>query len=54
MKCPFCGKEVPSYTFTKKLTKSGNSLVISVPKEAKQVLRLKHGAVVKITITKLS
>lgn len=52
MKCPSCGAELPSYTFTKQLTKSGNSLVITLEKEVKEALDLKHGDILQVKITK--
>lgn len=54
MKCPKCGSEIKpkSYSFTKHLTKSGNSLVITITDEIKRVLDLKHGDLLQVSITK--
>jgi len=54
MNCPKCGTEIKpiSYRFTKSLTKSGNSLVITITDEVKQTLNLKHGDLLEIQITK--
>lgn len=53
MKCPNCGGELKTYVFTKKLTKSGNSLVLTITEEVRKALDLKHGNIVQITLTKL-
>ncbi len=54
LKCPSCGVELKSYTFTKQLTRSGNSLVITVTDEIKEVLGLEHGSIVQVNLTKLA
>jgi len=54
MKCPNCGAELPSLTFIKAITKSGNSLGITLVEEVVEALNLKHGDKVQVTITKLS
>lgn len=55
MECPNCGAKIlpKSYRFTKQLTKSGNSLVITITGEIKQALNLKHGDLLDIKLTKL-
>ena len=55
MKCQDCGTKIKPKThrFTKSLTKSGNSLVITVSEEIKTILALKHGDLLDIKITKL-
>ena len=53
LNCPKCGAEIPSYTFTKQITKSGNSLVLSIPEEVCKVLSLKHEDILQVTVTKL-
>jgi len=54
MNCPKCGTEIKpiSYRFTKSLTKSGNSLVITVTDEIKHLLDLKYGDILDVQITK--
>ena len=54
MKCQNCGTNIKpkSYCFTKSLTKSGNSLVITITDEIKKALDLKHGDILQITIIK--
>jgi len=55
VKCPDCGCEVKprTYSFSKVLTKSGNSLVITITDETRQALDLKHGDLLDVKITKI-
>jgi len=54
MDCPNCGAKIKpkTYKFTKALTRSGNSLVITVTDEIKKALDLEHGDLLDIQITK--
>ena len=56
MKCPNCGETIqirPTIAvFTKQLTKSGNSLVVSIPAEVCRNLSLHRGDFLKIKLSK--
>jgi len=54
MKCQECGSAITpkSYRFTKSLTKSGNSLVITITDEIRTALELEHGNILDVKITK--